>query len=58
MYLLMTVPCLHCCEGFSLVVTSRGSSLRAVCGLLVAVASCSRAHARGLAGISGCGKWA
>ena len=30
---------LRCCVGFSLVVVSRGYSLVAVCGLLVAVAS-------------------
>ena len=57
MYLLMTMLCLRCCEGFSLVGTSRGYSLLAVCGLLIAVAS-RGAHALGLVGISGCGTWA
>ena len=35
----MAVLSVHCCTGFSLVAAGRGSSLGAVCGLLVAVAS-------------------
>ena len=38
-YLFMAVLGLHCCPGFSLVEASGGSSLVAVCGLLIAVAS-------------------
>ena len=30
---------LHCCSGFSLIAESRGYSLGAMCGLLIAVAS-------------------
>ena len=38
-YLSLAVLGLSCCVGFSLVVASGGYSLRAVCGLLIAVAS-------------------
>ena len=38
-YLFLAVLGLHCCSGFSLVVTSRGYSLVAVHGLLIVVAS-------------------
>ena len=38
-YLFLAVLGLHCCSGFSLVVTSRGYSLVAVQGLLIVVAS-------------------
>ena len=38
-YLSLAVLGLSCCVGFSLVVTSGGYSLVAVCGLLIAVAS-------------------
>ena len=37
--LFLAVLCLHCCVGFSLLATSRGSSLVVVHGLLIAVAS-------------------
>ena len=38
-YLFMALLGLHCCLGFSLVVESRGYSLVAVHGLLIAVTS-------------------
>ena len=38
-YLFLAVLGFCCCAGFSLVVTSRGSSLVAMCRLLIAVAS-------------------
>ena len=41
---LLAVLGLHCCAGFSLVVASRGCSLIAVCGLLIAVASLFLEH--------------
>ena len=37
--LFLAVLDLRCCEGFSLVVASRGYSLVSMCGLLIAVAS-------------------
>ena len=37
--LFLAVIDLHCCEGFSLVVPSRGYSLVSMCGLLIEVAS-------------------
>ena len=43
---LLAVLGLHCCVGFSLVVASRGCSLIAVCGLLIAVVSLVAEHGR------------
>ena len=43
-YLVMAVLCLHCCEGSSLVVVSRGYSLVVVCRLLITVASLAVEH--------------
>ena len=40
----MAVLCLHCCEGSSLVVVSRGYSLVVVCRLLITVASLAVEH--------------
>ena len=41
---ILAVLGLHCCVGFSLVVESRGYSLVAVCGLLIAMASLIEEH--------------
>ena len=46
-YLFLAVPGLHCCLGFYLVAETRGYSLVAVYGCLIAVASCFRAQALG-----------
>ena len=55
----MFVPGLCCCMGFSLVAGSRGYSLVAVHGLLIAVASpVGRSWALGSLGFSSCGSWA
>ena len=43
-YVFLAVPCLRSCVGFSLVVESRGYSLVAVCGLLIAVTSLVAEH--------------
>ena len=44
MYLFLAVLGLHCYEGFSLTVASRGYSLVRVCGLLTEVASLVAKH--------------
>ena len=63
-YLFLAVLALHCCGGFSLVVVSRVSSLIAVLGLLIEVASLgsmiSRREGSVVAAreLSGCDSWA
>ena len=47
--------CLHCCEGFSLVVGSKGSPLVAVWGLLTEVASLVVEHGSRVCVLSSCG---
>ena len=56
-YLVLAVLGLCCCEGFSLVVESRGYSLVVVARLLTAVSSFDAEQSRGLSGFSSCGVW-
>ena len=44
LYLFLAVLGLHCCSGFPVVAASRGYSLAAVHGLLIAVVSLAMEH--------------
>ena len=60
----MAVLDLHCCVDFSLAVVSRGGSVVAMHGLLIALVSLVvgtgdvQASAAGALGLSSCGSWA